>query len=290
VPPSSALAVIQEVFPGATVEAKWTDLVPLQGVELLKSRGRVKRQIEQCRECPLYMNGSGPVPYSGPADNEYGVIGEAPGEQETRRKKHNQGPAGKLLRAMLMQAGLDPDMALTMTTIQCWPNEGRGKPRSPAAEELRACETNRASVLDLMQRPYVLLVGQSALKIYRQDLTLAGTVGMAFLWQEKYIVMPVYNPAGIKRDPSLKPKTQTALENFGKLVRGEIRWTDLMAYTCIRPDCNKYYDRVDEDAVPYCDDHFARFGPSKTAGVVSRKSRKGKVEWDELPLEGIAKL
>lgn len=264
------------------MEFKWTDLEPLSGTELAKQAGRARRMVPACTACELHTECQAPVAPGGPRDNYYGVMGEAPGQVEDRKGQPFVGPSGKLLRTMLSRAGLDPDAGLYFNTVQCWPNGGRGKTLTPEAGQIEACKGNRELALSLMQQPYLLLVGSVALKLYRPDLQLGQVQGDVFLWDDKWIVMPIYHPAGILRNTNLKPGVQTALDTFGEVVRGDRTWVSVMRLTCVR--CDRYHDRIDEDAVPYCEEHFARYGPSRMAGVVQKRSKKGRV-WEELPLE-----
>ena len=60
-----------------------------------------------CRACPLWERGTQTVFGEGSSRSRVLIVGEQPGNEEDRSGRPFVGPAGKLLRKALEQAGID---------------------------------------------------------------------------------------------------------------------------------------------------------------------------------------
>src|SRR5262245_26176121 len=80
----------------------------LTNLENMATRPPDKAEIDACRRCPLWENATQGVAGEGGARAKVMLVGEQPGDEEDRRGKPFVGPAGRLLREMLEQAGLAP--------------------------------------------------------------------------------------------------------------------------------------------------------------------------------------
>ena len=90
---------------------------------------------DACKGCKLYATGSGFVPGEGPENAEVAICGEAPGEQEAAQSRPFVGPSGKLLNALLAEAGLSRSSVYVTNAIKCRPPGNR----KPEPEEIDAC-------------------------------------------------------------------------------------------------------------------------------------------------------
>jgi uracil-DNA glycosylase len=69
-------------------------------------------------------------------------VGEVPGDQEDFQGKPFVGPAGKLLRVLLVEAGIDLKQVYLTNVVKHFKWELRGKRRihkTPNASEIKAC-------------------------------------------------------------------------------------------------------------------------------------------------------
>lgn len=226
------------------------------------ARGLVRRQIKSCTACGLHCGmRDGPVPYqSVTIPPWFGVLGQSPGDKEDEKGIPFIGPAGRLLRAMFGNAGIDSQEVLFMNAVSCWPKGRQGD--VPTDSELRACRSNvRNQILLLGDRPFILLVGGTALKVVRPDLKVSKHHGRVFLWQREegtYTVMPILHPAAILRQRFLKEPTIKDIVRWVEIVEGNINPLDALAEDCII--CGAYLTHLDPDGIGYCDEHWLRYG------------------------------
>ena len=111
------------------------DLVPSNMEELAHG-------VQGCRRCPLWRDATHGVCGEGPAVARLMIVGEQPGDQEDLMGRPFVGPAGRLLDAALIEAGIDrAGVYLTNAGKHC-KHEPRGKRRlhkTPNAGEIQAC-------------------------------------------------------------------------------------------------------------------------------------------------------
>lgn len=272
--------LIHAAFPGTMTEVSLDDFTPLSGPSLSRARGTVRRSVASCRRCALADGCSGPVPYEAPpapSSPVCGVLGEAPGKQEDERRRPFIGPSGKLLRAMLDQVGLHPDDVMYLNTVSCFPHDGGRRARAPGFDEMHVCRVNMMSQLELMPNRYLLLVGSTALTAFRGDLKVSQVHGRMFVWNHRWIVMPIYHPAAILREKSLKKVTVEDLWTWRHVVTGEIPWH--LSVTCVK--CPDFIDHYDPDGVGYCRAHWQKYG--------IKTWMKMKKKWDDKP-KAVAEL
>src|SRR4030095_12674572 len=73
-----------------------------------------RTKAEGCRRCPLWKRATQTVFGEGPADAEFMLVGEQPGDVEDQQGRPFVGAAGTLLRAALEDAGISTtDVYLT---------------------------------------------------------------------------------------------------------------------------------------------------------------------------------
>jgi DNA polymerase len=199
-----------------------------------------------------------------PADPKFTIVGEAPGKEEVARGKPFVGPSGKLLRGLLTRVGLEPDDALFVNAVSCFPQKN-GKPRQPDFNELAACRDNLFDQLTLGDPDvrHVLLVGATATSVWRSDVHVTSWHGNVGLWGEHLMVMPIGHPAAILRSPHKKAETEKALSDlrrFAALVGGEDVPPSSRCLVCGEP-ATEY----DPDWVAWCRDHWVWGGDRQWA-------------------------
>jgi len=253
-------------------------------LELARYRGRTARQITGCHACPLVGGTGHPVKFHGESGLEEGalIISEAPGEKETEQNRPFVGKSGKLLRAMLNKADLDPDNMVWTNTVQCWPRE-KGRTRTPMLAEIAACRDHVMNVRNIAQQRFIVLCGATALSLFRSDLKITKVRGKLYLWDETYWVLPIFHPAAALRNVGMKKPLQEDLFRLSGLLKGEISVWESLDHRCVRCDIPVHNMQRDRDAVPYCPDHYVRYMNNWQVerNRWEKRKEKGNAKWAE---------
>lgn len=127
--------------------------------------GSLRRAAADCRRCDLWRGATQTVFGAGPARARLMVIGEQPGDREDQAGLPFVGPAGQLLRELMVQAGLDPATVYLTNTVKHFKFQLRGKrrlhQRANAAEQA-ACRPWLAAELARVRPTHVLALGAMA--------------------------------------------------------------------------------------------------------------------------------
>jgi DNA polymerase len=105
------------------------------------SLGALRREAATCTLCPLYARATQTVFGEGRARGLV-LIGEQPGDIEDRAGRPFVGPAGKLLRELLSEAGIAEDRVYLTNAVKHFKWRPAGKRRihdKPNWTEVRAC-------------------------------------------------------------------------------------------------------------------------------------------------------
>lgn len=117
------------------------------------------------------------VPGEGPANARLVLVGEQPGDEEDLQGRPFVGPAGRLLDQLLAEAGIDRQSVYITNAVKHFKWEPRGKRRlhkTPAQQEVAACEGWLRGELDRLKPSVVVALGATALRALSSD---AGPVG-----------------------------------------------------------------------------------------------------------------
>lgn len=257
------------------------------GRELQLQAARRRARIHTFTGCDLHRDTDRPVAFRGahrgacepdhkvPAGVDctgFSLVGEAPGKQEVEQGMPFVGRSGKLLRAMLTKAGFDWDYVSRMNTICCWP-KAKGRTRGPYEKEQFACRGNLMEQLRISGWQYVLLVGSHALGAFRSDLKVSEVHGSLYVWMNQWIVMPIFHPAAILRNPGLKSQTVEDLTRWYSVIQtNELSIPD--STMCSR--CGGTATMYDPDGVGYCERHWKKWGTTW---------KKQRARWTDKKLE-----
>jgi DNA polymerase len=160
-------ALIPELVAGAQArEAAMVD----QGKTLFEeapptSLGAIAEQIQACRRCPIGCNGTRAVMGEGAGHAALMVVGEQPGDVEEQMGRPFVGPAGRLLRSHLEEAGIDEARAYVTNAVKHFKFVPRGKRRlhqSPTAGEIDTCRWWVESERKIVRPRLILALGASA--------------------------------------------------------------------------------------------------------------------------------
>jgi probable DNA metabolism protein len=136
-----------------------------------------KRKLDSCRRCPLWENATQAVAGEGPQHARIVLVGEQPGDEEDLKGRPFVGPAGRLLDQLLEEAGIDRKAVYVTNAVKHFKWEPRGKRRlhkTPAQQEVAACEIWLRGELKRLRPRVVVALGATALRALSSD---AGPVG-----------------------------------------------------------------------------------------------------------------
>ena len=151
------------------------------------------------------------------------LIGEAPGEQETLMGRPFVGKAGKNLDAFLEAAGLDRPALYVTNTVKFRPTKrsaaGRVVNRQPTQEEIRLFLPWLQREIALVAPAYIVTLGNVPLKALMGRSAVIGQVHGRLLEWEGRRLYPMYHPASVIYNPSLKQAYADDMARFGKMLK-----------------------------------------------------------------------
>lgn len=170
----------------------------------------VLADLEQCRRCDLWRHATQAVGGAGPAHAPMMVVGEQPGDQEDLAGLPFVGPAGRLLDALFLAAGVDRAAVYVTNAVKHFKWEPRGKRRlhkTPAQQEVDACRYWLDAELARVRPRVVVALGSTALKAVTGNphATLRQAMGQPVRHQGRWIVA-VYHPSFALRVPGEQAK------------------------------------------------------------------------------------
>ena len=107
-----------------------------------KSIQELADEARVCKKCPLWKNATQTVCGEGRSQARIMFVGEQPGNDEDLSGKPFVGPAGRLLDASLVKAGIDRKKVYVTNVVKHFKWEPRGKRRihkKPSSSEIVAC-------------------------------------------------------------------------------------------------------------------------------------------------------
>ncbi|NCC74218.1 MAG: uracil-DNA glycosylase [Sphingobacteriia bacterium] len=173
---------------------------------------KLRDEILNCTKCPLAKTRNHVIFGEGNLHAPIMIIGEAPGRDEDIQGRPFVGKSGQLLDKILSACGFTREQHVFISNIvKCRPPDNR----VPTTEEMITCLPWLYEQMELIDPKIIILLGATALRaICGSEYRITQARGNWIIWQNK-LVMPVYHPAALLRDPSLKRPTW---EDFKKIV------------------------------------------------------------------------
>lgn len=163
----------------------------------------LRRECLDCRACGLCETRTQVVFGVGNPDAEVLFIGEAPGANEDLQGEPFVGRGGKLLDEMLAMIGLDRSKIYISNSVKCRPPENR----DPLNTEKDACRGFLRRQVQLMRPKIIVCLGRiSAMELIKEDFKITREHGQ-FFDRNGTLMMALYHPAALLRDPHKKPET-----------------------------------------------------------------------------------
>ncbi len=168
----------------------------------------IAAEIAACKKCKVKKIGVS-VPGEGDADADVVFVGEAPGKNEAVTGKPFIGRAGKLLRALIAEAGLrDADVFIT-SAVKYLPEYV-----TPTLADIEHGRTHLFAQLDVIQPKIIVLLGNTAaVALLDHKISIAKDHGTT-IQQDGRTYLVAYHPAA----PLYSPKLRTEIaKDFAKL-------------------------------------------------------------------------
>jgi DNA polymerase len=161
---------------------------------------------------PLADAGTNVVICRGNPEARLMLIGEAPGPEENKRGKPFVGRSGQLLDQILEAAQFDPeqDVFISNSVFRMPPGEGSKNFRKPTNEEIEYYKPYVMEIIRLVDPKIMLLIGNVATQ---SILGLTGITKLRGQWHDwnGRLVMPIFHPSYLLRNPSRTPGSPKAL-------------------------------------------------------------------------------
>lgn len=151
------------------------------------------------------------------------LIGEAPGEQEALQGRPFVGRAGKNLDEFLALSGIEREKIYITNTVKFRPSRlspaGRVVNRPPTQEEIKLSLPFLKREIRAVHPQIVATLGNVPLKaLLNKDATIGEMHGRWQVW-ENFRVFPLYHPASIIYNPSLRDTYHADVMRLGEEVR-----------------------------------------------------------------------
>jgi uracil-DNA glycosylase family protein len=127
----------------------------------------LKAAAADCQGCELYENATQTVFGRGAAHARVVFVGEQPGDVEDQQGLPFVGPAGRLLREAVDDAGIDPTQVYITNAVKHFRFELRGKRRihqTPGPAHITACRPWLVAEFALLKPELVIVLGATAAK------------------------------------------------------------------------------------------------------------------------------
>ena len=136
------------------------------------------------------------------------LIGEAPGQQETLQRRPFVGKAGKNLDEFLQLAEIDRSQLYVSNTVKFRPTKispaGRVVNRPPTREEIALFLPWLRREIDLVAPHVIVTLGNVPLKALLGAKAVIGDVHGSMQLSEGLRIYPMYHPASMIYNPSLR--------------------------------------------------------------------------------------
>ena len=177
-----------------------------------------------CEACELCKTRTQVVFGVGNPEAEVLFIGEAPGKNEDEQGEPFVGRAGKLLDDMLAMIGLQHENIYITNSVKCRPPENR----DPLNTEKDACRGYLRRQVKLMRPKIIVCLGRiSAMEFIREDFKISQEHGQ-FFDKNGTLMMALYHPAALLRDPRKKPETFEDLKQLQMKIQDVCTHTPLV--------------------------------------------------------------
>ncbi|HWD35899.1 MAG TPA: UdgX family uracil-DNA binding protein [Casimicrobiaceae bacterium] len=164
-----------------------------------------KEHLDDCRRCDLWEHATQGVPGEGPPGAPLMLVGEQPGNEEDLEGVPFVGPAGRLLRALLDEAGISLERVYMTNAVKHFSFVLRGKRRihkTPLQRQVAACHVWLEGEL-VRERPAVIVtLGATALAaVTGRRISITDARAGSLADAQGTPIVATYHPSAILRAP-----------------------------------------------------------------------------------------
>jgi DNA polymerase len=164
-----------------------------------------KDKLDECRRCELWDHATQGVPGEGPAGARIMLVGEQPGDEEDVQGRPFVGPAGRLLRTLLDEAGIPVGRVYMTNAVKHFHFEPRGKRRihkTPLQRHVAACHVWLEAELARERPAVIVTLGATALAaVYGNRIAIVQARTRKLTNAQGTPIVATYHPSAILRVP-----------------------------------------------------------------------------------------
>jgi DNA polymerase len=184
-----------------------------------------KDDLDHCRRCELWEHATQGVPGEGPAGARLMLVGEQPGDEEDVQGRPFVGPAGRLLRRLLDEAGIAVERVFLTNAVKHFFFEPRGKRRihkTPMQRHIAACHAWLEAELARVRPGVVVTLGATALAaVYGGRLAITEARKRKLQDAHGTPIVATYHPSAVLRAPDDEAKAKLRATLLADLRRAK---------------------------------------------------------------------
>ena len=191
--------------------------------DAIAANAPTKDHLDACRRCELWEHATQGVPGEGPRGARIMLVGEQPGDEEDREGRPFVGPAGRLLRTLLDEAGIPVEHVYLTNAVKHFSFVLRGKRRihkTPLQRQIAACHVWLEGEL-VRERPAVIVaLGVTALvAVLGRRISLTAARAGPISDPQGTPVVATYHPSAALRAPDHEARAALRATLLADLVR-----------------------------------------------------------------------
>ncbi len=174
-------------------------------------------RMEKERKCILYEGAKGYVFGDGNPYSPVVFVGEAPGEEEDKRKKPFVGRAGQYFNEKLRQVGLRREDVYVTNVVKSRPPGNR----KPTKEEMAKCVPYLRKEIEIINPTLIVCLGATAYEgIFGKSAQITKIRGkvLSYPYNPRIKVLVMYHPAYVLRNPNADEEFTQDLKKVVQLI------------------------------------------------------------------------
>jgi DNA polymerase len=180
-----------------------------------KQLDKIATEIAKCKTCQQNKIGVA-VPGEGNPNADIVFIGEAPGKEEAKTGRPFIGRAGKLLRGMLGEIGIDPQDVFITSPVKYLPEHV-----TPTLAEIEHGRKHLFEQLDVIKPKVVVLMGNVAAIAVLEEKFFIAQVHGTVVKRGKLTYFLSYHPAAPLYSPKLRDILLKDFKILKKLIHAK---------------------------------------------------------------------
>lgn len=173
---------------------------------------QIADEIKSCRECKKDKHGKA-VAGEGNPDADIMFVGEAPGKTEAETGRPFVGRSGKLLRKLIVEAGLEEKDVYITSPVKYLPDYITPKP-----SDIKHGFTHFGKQIEIIDPKYIVLLGRVAcLAVLKQNISVVKRHGDIIEENGRHYFITVH-PAAALRFKKMKAILEDDFKNLKQLI------------------------------------------------------------------------